>query len=57
MTYPPTRYDGDGGEVSARIRRHDARPESEQASGGAVHYLATGRSTSRRSRTSGPACS
>jgi quercetin dioxygenase-like cupin family protein len=45
MSYPPARYDGEGGEVSARIRRHDARPEIEQASGGAVHYLATGEST------------
>jgi quercetin dioxygenase-like cupin family protein len=45
MSYPPVRYHGDGGEVSARIRPHDARPEIEQAGGGSVHYLATGEST------------
>jgi mannose-6-phosphate isomerase-like protein (cupin superfamily) len=45
MSYPPARYHGDGGEVSARVRRQDALPEIEQASGGAVHYLATGEST------------
>jgi mannose-6-phosphate isomerase-like protein (cupin superfamily) len=45
MSYPPPRYHGDVGEASARIRRHDAAPEIEQASGGSVHYLARGDST------------
>jgi hypothetical protein len=45
MSYPPARHHGEGGEVSARIRLHDAKPEIEQASGGAVHYLTTGAST------------
>jgi mannose-6-phosphate isomerase-like protein (cupin superfamily) len=42
MSYPPDRYRAEGGETTARIRRHDAQPDIEQANGGAVHYLATG---------------
>ncbi len=45
MSYPPARYHGAGGEASARIRRHDAPPDIEQAGGGSVHYLARGDQT------------
>ena len=45
MSYPPLRYTGDTGEVSATLRRHDHAPELVQKSGGAVHYLATGAAT------------
>ena len=45
MSYPPSRYLGDEGEASARIRRHDAPADITQASGGTVDYLATGEST------------
>jgi quercetin dioxygenase-like cupin family protein len=47
MSYPPVRYFGDSGQVSARIRPHDADPDVVQASGGSVDYLATGESTGR----------
>jgi quercetin dioxygenase-like cupin family protein len=47
MSYPPVRYFGDNGQVSARIRPHDADPDVVQASGGSVDYLATGESTGR----------
>jgi mannose-6-phosphate isomerase-like protein (cupin superfamily) len=46
-TYPPPSYRGDGGEVTARIRRSDAPAELETI-GGFAHYLATGASTSGR---------
>jgi len=45
MSYPPVRYTGDTGETTATLRRHHDAPELRQASGGAVHYLATGAST------------
>lgn len=43
--YPPDRYDGDPGEVTATLRRSDHAPELVYASVGSVHYLATGAST------------
>jgi mannose-6-phosphate isomerase-like protein (cupin superfamily) len=42
--YPPQRYSGDAGEVSARFRPHDSDPDLENKSG-SVDYLATGAST------------
>jgi quercetin dioxygenase-like cupin family protein len=45
MSYPDPRYLGETGEVSARLRPGDAPPDLTYASGGTVHYLATGRST------------
>lgn len=45
MSYPEPKYFGDGGEVSARLRRTDSDPELVNTSGGAVHYLATGASS------------
>ena len=41
MSYPEPRYHGDGGEVSATIRRASEPPELPYHSGNAVHYLAT----------------
>ena len=45
MSYPPVRYTGDGGEVSARLRTTDAPPEVNYTNGGRVDYLATGAAT------------
>lgn len=45
MSYPDPRYLGETGEVSARLRSGDAPPDLAYASGGTVHYLATGEST------------
>ena len=45
MSYPEPKYLGDTGEVSASIRPADHEPELTYASGGTVHYLATGAST------------
>ena len=45
MSYPPPRYSGEGGEVSARVRPHTTAPDVVQVSGGSVDYLATGEST------------
>jgi quercetin dioxygenase-like cupin family protein len=45
MSYPPPRYHGQAGEATASLRRHDHRPELVNASGGSVHYLATGAAT------------
>ncbi len=45
--YPPPRYDGDGGEVSARLRRGDHAPDLVLGNT-AVHYLSTGESTEGR---------
>ncbi len=42
--YPAPRYEGEGGEVSAHLRRADVPPELVLGNT-AVHYLATGRST------------
>ncbi|MGY1805168.1 cupin domain-containing protein [Blastococcus sp. SYSU D00922] len=43
--YPPDRYTGPSGEVTASLRRADASPELALGGGGAAHYLATGAST------------
>jgi mannose-6-phosphate isomerase-like protein (cupin superfamily) len=45
QTYPPTRYDGATGEVTARVRPHDAEHDIVHVSGGSVDYLASGAST------------
>ena len=45
LTYPPPRYLGDTGEVSATLRRAEHEPELTHASGGGAHYLATSAST------------
>lgn len=45
MSYPAPRYLGDGGEASGRFRPADSPPELTNASGGGVHYLATGAAT------------
>jgi mannose-6-phosphate isomerase-like protein (cupin superfamily) len=45
LPYPEARYHGETGEPSGRLRRADAAPELVNASGTAVHYLATGAST------------
>ncbi len=44
-TYPPDRYLGQGGEVSATYRPSDTPPAISNPDGGAAHYLATGAST------------
>ena len=46
MSYPPPRYLGDSGEVSATFRPGSHPPELVNASGGGAYYLATGASTS-----------
>jgi mannose-6-phosphate isomerase-like protein (cupin superfamily) len=45
MSYPASRYEGEGGEVSARHRPVDAEPELTYPNGNTVHYLATGDAT------------
>ncbi len=45
MSYPAPRYRGDTGEVSAAFRPAGHPPDLTNASGGAVHYLATDGST------------
>lgn len=45
MTYPPPRYHGETGEVSAIYRSVDQEPELVYPSGGTAHYLATGATT------------
>lgn len=45
MSYPPAKYHGEAGEVSASLRRGDHEPELVNTSGGSVDYLATGAST------------
>ncbi|WP_370328025.1 cupin domain-containing protein [Euzebya sp.] len=45
MSYPDPVYTGDGGEVSATIRRADAEPDLTYPTGVRVHYLRTGAST------------
>lgn len=44
MSYPPDRYHGEQGEVSAAMRRADAPPELRNPNG-STSYLATGAST------------
>jgi mannose-6-phosphate isomerase-like protein (cupin superfamily) len=46
MSYPPPRYNGDGGLVNAVHRPAGAEPEVRYKNGGTAHYLATGASTS-----------
>ncbi len=46
MSYPPARYNGDDGLVNATLRASNHEPELTYASGGTVHYLATGATTS-----------
>jgi mannose-6-phosphate isomerase-like protein (cupin superfamily) len=45
LTYPPPRYLGEGGEVSATCRTAEAEPELSSGTGNKTHYLATGHST------------
>ncbi len=45
MSYPPPRYAGDSGEVSAVLRPHDHPAELAHANGGGAAYLATGATT------------
>jgi hypothetical protein len=45
MSYPAPTYLGDGGEVSATLRRADAPRDLTHAAGGGAAYLATGSST------------
>jgi mannose-6-phosphate isomerase-like protein (cupin superfamily) len=45
MSYPPPRYLGEAGELTATHRPADAEPELVYAAGTRVHYLATGAST------------
>jgi mannose-6-phosphate isomerase-like protein (cupin superfamily) len=45
MTYPAARYHGDGGEVSATLRRYEAEPDFVSPGGTRIHYLATGKTS------------
>jgi mannose-6-phosphate isomerase-like protein (cupin superfamily) len=45
LPYPPPRYAGTDGEVSATLRRADAEPDLVHPNGVRVDYLATGAST------------
>jgi quercetin dioxygenase-like cupin family protein len=45
MSYPPPRYLGEGGEVSATYRPDSTAPDFSYAVGTKVHYLATGATT------------
>ena len=45
MSYPEARYLGDKGEISAKFRTADQKPELMIGSGTVVRYLATGVST------------
>lgn len=45
LVYPPPRYQGDSGLVSATLRRSEQEPDWTYASGGTVRYLATHAST------------
>jgi quercetin dioxygenase-like cupin family protein len=45
MSYPPPKYDGEAGLVNATLRKAGHEPELTYASGGTVHYLATGDTT------------
>lgn len=46
-SYPVPKYTGDTGEITARVRRHDAPAElpSPKPTGNTVHYLATTHTT------------
>lgn len=41
MSYPPARYAGNRGELTAVLRPHDAEPEITNMPGNNAHYLAT----------------
>jgi quercetin dioxygenase-like cupin family protein len=45
IRYPDPKYTGEPGLANARFRSTSAEPDLRYASGGAVHYLATGEST------------
>ncbi|MCO5996001.1 cupin domain-containing protein [Actinoallomurus rhizosphaericola] len=45
MSYPPARYEGENGEISATYRPTGHEPELTYSSGNTVHYLATGEAT------------
>ena len=45
ITYPPSRYDGDGGEVSGTFRPDEHPREIDNGERGGARYLATGEST------------
>jgi mannose-6-phosphate isomerase-like protein (cupin superfamily) len=45
MSYPPQRYLGETGEVSATFRPVDTEPNLVSESGNRIHYLATGATT------------
>jgi mannose-6-phosphate isomerase-like protein (cupin superfamily) len=45
MSYPPALYTGEGGEVSAWVRRGDDEPDLVYPNGNRVHYLARGEAT------------
>lgn len=47
-SYPPDTYHGEGGEVSAWVRRDDAPPDIAYRSGGTCEYLARGDQTDGR---------
>lgn len=47
-SYPPSRYHGDNGEVSAAFRPAHQAPELSTPSGNATHYLVTGASSEGR---------
>ncbi|MGP4019257.1 cupin domain-containing protein [Saccharopolyspora sp. 5N708] len=47
MSYPPDRYHGETGEISASFRAADAAPELVNPSGTRTYYLATGQPTGR----------
>jgi mannose-6-phosphate isomerase-like protein (cupin superfamily) len=45
LSYPPPKYHGQTGEVSAELRPRDHEPALVNPSGTKVHYLATGQGT------------
>ncbi len=45
MSYPPVRYDGTGGELSARLRPGSSAPALSNQPSNETHYLATSAST------------
>jgi len=45
LPYPPAKYHGDSGEVSAALRPHDQEPDLVNPSGATVRYLARGKET------------
>ena len=45
LRYPPSRYLGETGEVSATFRRANSEPDLTYPTGNTVHYLSTGAST------------